>query len=141
MEFYPINLVYFIIIIPIVAIFYVIIINLKKKENYSLNIVILSMLLFIVRICLVIFANTIGIMPYLIEDVIFYSLLLTFGITFTIVYVLRVEKVSFKEVGWEIKDVKKSILFGLIGYIPLVCFFPIIIILSNLQYWVVFTKK
>ena len=123
MEFYPINLFYFIIIIPIVLIFYLIMLQLKKKENPLLNIVILSVLLFIVRICLVLFANTIGIMPYLIEDVIFYSLLLVFGVSFTIVYVVKVEKVSFKEIGWEMQDVKKSIIFGIIGHIPLVCFF------------------
>ena len=133
MEFYPINLFYFIIIIPIVLIFYLIMLQLKKKENPLLNIVILSVLLFIVRICLVLFANTIGIMPYLIQDVIFYSLLLVFGVTFTIVFVVKVEKVSFEKLGWNMQDVKKSIVYGIIGHIPLVCFFPVIILLANIQ--------
>ena len=133
MVFYPINLVYFIIIIPVVVIFYFINLKLRKKDNIVLDIIVLSLLLFLVRLFLVLFANTIGIMPYLIEDVIFYGLLLCFGIGFTVIYVLRIEKTTFKILGWEVEDYKKSILFGLIGFIPLVALFPVIIILTNIQ--------
>ena len=133
MEFYPINLVYFAIVVPVVILFYFIDLKLRKKDNIALNIVVLSILLFIVRLCLVLFGNTIGIMPYLVEDVIFYVLLLCFGIGFTIIYVLKIEKTSFKKLGWEIQDYKKSVLFGLIGFIPLICLFPVIIVLTNIQ--------
>ena len=133
MEFYPINLAYFIFTIPIGVLFYIILLKIKMQNNPLMKLFILSLFLFIVRINLVFFADTIGIMPYLKEDVIFYTILMIFGVMMTILYVSKIEKVSFKEIGWNIQDVKKSIVYGLIGYVPLVCFFPLILLLANIQ--------
>ena len=133
MEFYPINLVYFIVTIPIAVLFYRIVLKIKIQNKSLMKIFILSVFLFIVRINLVFFSDTIGIMPYLKEDVIFYTILMIFGVMMTILYVSKIEKVSFKEIGWNIQDVKKSIVYGLIGYVPLVCFFPLILLLANIQ--------
>ena len=133
MEFYPINLVYFIFTIPIAVLFYIILLKIKIQNNSLMKLFILSLFLFIVRINLVLFADTIGIMPYLKEDVIFYTVLMIFGVIMTFLYVSKIEKVSFKEIGWDVQDVKKSIAYGLIGYVPLVCFFPLILILANIQ--------
>jgi len=133
MDFYPINLVYFIIAIPIAVLFYIILLKIKTQNKSLMKLFILSVFLFIVRLNLIFFADTIGIMPYLKEDVIFYTLLMIFGVIMTFLYVSKVEKVSFKEIGWDVQDVKKSIIFGLIGYVPLVCFFPLIILLANIQ--------
>ena len=141
MAFYPINLVYFILVIPVVILFYFIDSRLRKKNNNALNIVVLSILLFTVRLCLVLFGNTIGIMPYLVEDVVFYVLLLCFGIGFTMIYVLKIEKTSFKELGWEAQDYKKSVLYGLLGFIPLVCLFPVMILLTNIQISIAITLE
>jgi len=133
MEFYPINLVYFIVTIPIAIIFSIILLKVKPQNNNLMKLLILSAFLFIVRLNLVFFAETIGIMPYLKEDVIFYILLMIFGVLMTYLYVSKVEKVTFKEIGWDVQDVKKSIAYGLIGFIPLVCLFPLIMILANIQ--------
>lgn len=72
-------------------------------------------------------------MPYLIKDVVFYSLLLLFGLTFTYYFLYRIEKSSFKEIGFKSVDLKKSILYGLIGIIPLMLLAPLIILLTNIS--------
>lgn len=133
MEFYPINLVYFTVTIPLTILFFVLLLKIKTRNNNLMKLIILSIFLFIVRITLVFFADTIGIMPYLKEDVIFYILLMIFGVLMTYFYTIKIEKVSFKEIGWDVQDVKKSIIFSLIGFIPLVCFFPLIILLTDIQ--------
>lgn len=133
MEFYFINLVYFIIIIPIVLITFFIILKINEKQNPLLIIIILSILLFIIRIILVFFEYTIGIMPYLKEDVIFYSLLTIFGVLATILYVKKVEKKSFEDIGWKLKNLKKNIIFGLLSFIPLLLMIPILLYLTNYQ--------
>ena len=133
MEFFPINLLYFAFTIPIAIITFIILRKIKPQNNLLIKLIILSMFLFIVRLTLVFFADTIGIMPYLKEDVIFYTLLMIFGVIMTVIYVNKIEQVSFKEIGWNLQDIKKSVVYGLVGFIPLVCFFPIIMLLANIQ--------
>jgi len=79
------------------------------------------------------FGITIGIMPYLVEDVIFYSLLLLFGLIFTYYYLYKIEKSSFKEIGFKSDNFKKSIIYGLIGIIPLMMLTPLIMLLTNIS--------
>ncbi len=133
MEFYIANLIYFVIVIPIVVLFFLILSKLREKEKISSIIVILSLLLFIVRVFLIFFQDTIGIMPYLIEDVFFYGFLMIFGIFFTWFYTIRIEKVSFKKIGGRIKNIKKSVIYGLVAYIPLVSLIPLILFLTSVQ--------
>ena len=135
MVIYLVNLLYFLIVIPIVFIAFPIVLNLNKSDNkkHIHIIVVLCILFFLVRFPLVLFAETIGIMPYLVEDILFYSLLAVFGIGVTWFYATRIEKVSFKELGWEIKDLKKSILYGLLSFIPLIAMLPLIMILGDIQ--------
>jgi len=132
MEFYAINLLYFIIVIPIIIIISIILLKLRERNNL-LEIIILSVLLFIVRFVLIFFQDTIGIMPYFVEDVIFYGLLLVFGIGFTLIYAFKIEKVRLEEIGGRVESLKKSILYGLLGYIPLICVFPLVISLADVQ--------
>ncbi len=133
MEFYIINLLYFIIAIPIVLITFPILSKLCKDKRFLSIIIVLSLLLFSVRFILIIFQDTIGIMPYLIEDVVFYSLLMIFGVIFTWFYVFKIEKVSFKEIGGNVENVKKSIIYGLLAYIPLLCLLPFMRFLTNIH--------
>jgi len=135
MVIYLVNLIYFIIVIPIVFVAFPIVLKLNKKEdrNHVNIIVVLCILFFLVRFPLVLFSETIGIMPYLVEDVLFYSLLAIFGIFVTIVYTSKIEKVNFKELGWEIEDIKKSILYSVLYFLPLIAMFPLIILLTNIQ--------
>lgn len=133
MKFYIVNLLYFIITVPIVLITFPILSKLcKDKRNLSL-ITLLSLLLFTVRFILIFFKETIGIMPYLIEDVIFYSLLMIFGVIFTIFYIYKIEKVSLKDIGGEVKNFQKSIIYGLIAYIPLLCLLPLMQYLTEIH--------
>ncbi|MHA1382988.1 MAG: CPBP family glutamic-type intramembrane protease [Candidatus Helarchaeota archaeon] len=97
------------------------------------NIIVLSTLVFIVRFILIFFGYTIGIMPYLKDDILFYSLLALFGVLFTIFYLTKIEKKTFEEVGWEIKDIRKNVIFGLLSFIPLILMIPLLIILTGIQ--------
>jgi membrane protease YdiL (CAAX protease family) len=133
MHFYSFNLFYFLITVPIVLILLPIISKLSKAEKYLPIIIILSFLLFLVRFFLIFFQKTIGVMPYLIEDVVFYTLLLIFGILFTLVYVVKIEKVSFKDIGGNLKKIKKSVFYGLIAYLPLLFLLPLVLLLTDIQ--------
>ncbi|MHA1281612.1 MAG: CPBP family intramembrane glutamic endopeptidase [Promethearchaeota archaeon] len=135
MEFYIINLLYFLIVIPIALVFYIIILKLNrdKEKNIVKIILALSLLLFIVRFILTFFSETIGIMPYLKDDVIFYLILTFFGLFLTWFYVVKVEKLTFQDIGWESKNVKKSIIYGLLCFIPLILMIPLIVILGNIR--------
>ena len=133
------NLYYFVIVIPIVVITSLILLKVQDKLNSLLKIIILSILLFFVRIMLVFFSDTIGIMPYIYPDLLFYSLLTIFGIFFTIFYLLKVEKLSFKSIGYKKENWKKSVLFGFLSFFPLICFFPLIIFLTGLEISIIIT--
>ncbi|MHA1294661.1 MAG: hypothetical protein ACTSQJ_18650, partial [Promethearchaeota archaeon] len=104
MEFYPQNLIYFIIVFPIVIIALMIIFKLKKNRKYLEIIIILSILLFFIRFALTFFQETIGIMPYLIEDVIFYGLLMIFGLCFTWFYAFKIENVNFEDIRFNAEN-------------------------------------
>jgi len=104
-----------------------------KEQNRIFIIIVLGVLLFIVRIFLVPFADTIGIMPYLKYDIIFYTLLTLFGVIFTILFVLYVDRSTMQDIGWKSKDLKKSIFYGLISYLPLIAFMPLILFLTGLE--------
>ena len=56
-----------------------------------------------------------------------------FGVIVTIIYVKRVEKTRFKELGWEVKKVQKSVLIGFLSFIPLICIIPLILLLADIQ--------
>ncbi len=133
MEFYPINLLYFVIVIPVIILAFFILKKSCRDKKHLLIIMELSILLFYIRFCLIFFRNTIGIMPYLVEDTIFYTLLVIFGVIFTFFYIYRIEKVSFKDIGGKVESVKKSIVYGLIGFIPLILMFPLIILLTEIR--------
>jgi len=135
MVIYLVNLIYFLIVIPIVFVAFPIVLKLnKEKDNNHVSIIIvLCVLFFSVRFPLVFFSETIGVMPYLVEDILFYSLLAVFGIVVTIFYTTKIEKVSFKELGWEVKDLKKSLLYSLLAFIPLIAMLPLIMLLGDIQ--------
>ena len=135
MNIHLINLFYFVIVGPIIIISLLLISKLYKNEkNNQLKIIFsISILLFIIRLGLVFFSSTIGIIPYLIEDILFYSLLLAFGLIFTWYYLYKIEKSTFKEIGFMSINKKKTILFGVIGIIVLMIITPLIIILTNMS--------
>ena len=134
MSIYLINLWYFVIVVPIVLLSLPLIAKLYKDEERNRIKIILSLatLLFVIRLILVFFGTTIGIMPYLVEDALFYSLLLGFGLLFTFYYLYKVENSNLKEIGFETENIKKSILFGIIGIIILMCITPLIIFLTDI---------
>ncbi|MHA1279639.1 MAG: CPBP family glutamic-type intramembrane protease [Candidatus Helarchaeota archaeon] len=133
MVFNPINLLYFVIVTPIAVLIGLFLMKRNPKRDYLLILIILSVFLFVVRILLVPFAETIGIMPYLTYDIIFYTLLTSFGIIFTIVYVFKVEKSTLQEIGWKTRNTKRTILYGLMSYLPLIAFLPLVILLTGIE--------
>ena len=135
MEFYLINLTYFLIALPIATTFFFIIFKVKKRkeEAPALIISLLSIMLFLIRFLLIFYEDTIGIMPYLEEDVIFYSLLTGLGLFMTWFYVRKVEKITFKDLGWKIDKVGRSVFYGILGFIPLISMFPLMIVLTDIQ--------
>lgn len=92
----------------------------------------LTILLFVIRLILVFFGETIGIMPYLVEDVLFYILLLIFGLAFTFFYLYRIEKKNLKDIGFESDNILKSILYGIIGILPLMAMTPLMVLLTDI---------
>lgn len=134
MSIYLINLLYFAIVAPILLVSTLLIKRLYKNEEKNSLIIIISLcvILFIFRLTLVFFGETIGIMPYITGDVLFYPLLCVFGLIFTWFYLTKIEKKSLKEIGYEIEDIKKSVLSGLIGLIPLFCMMPLMIFLTEI---------
>jgi len=133
MVFDPTNLLFFAIVTPIVLLTCFLLMKRDKEQNRIFIIIVLGVLLFIVRIFLVPFADTIGIMPYLKYDIIFYTLLTLFGVIFTILFVLYVDRSTMQDIGWKSKDLKKSIFYGLISYLPLIAFMPLILFLTGLE--------
>ncbi|MHA1269372.1 MAG: CPBP family intramembrane glutamic endopeptidase [Candidatus Helarchaeota archaeon] len=122
---------YFLIIVPIVLIVSILLLKFEKIRNTPYIIIILGLLLFFVRIVLIFFSDTIGIMPYIYPDILFYSLLTIFGVIFTISYVKIIEKVPFKKIGYEFKKIGRSILFGFLSFLPLIAIFPLMLFLTD----------
>lgn len=135
MDSNPINLLYFVLSLPVIILSFKMISRLAKKgEKHNKKIIIiLTGTLFLVRLFLVFFANNIGIMPYLDDDVVFYPLLAFFGLLITYFYVKKVEKTTLEELGWQRNGLVKKIGLGLLGFIPLACMFPLIILLGGIQ--------
>ena len=133
MVFNPINLLYFAIVGPLVVLTSLILRKRDREKDRLLIVGVLCLLLFAVRIFLVLFADTIGIMPYLEPDILFYTLLAIFGVVFTVFYVLKVEKQPLPEVGWQPKDLKRSVLYGVLGYLPLIAFLPVVMLLTGIE--------
>lgn len=140
MHFAPVNLLYFVVATPVVL---GVMAGLRRTvdparwaEQNGLIVAGACLLLFIVRILLVAFQATIGVMPYIVDDVIFYGLLAVFGVGFTVGYVRWVERRPWDELGlartrsagWA-----KSLGAGLAGFLPLVALFPLLIALGGVQ--------
>ncbi|MBD3229606.1 MAG: CPBP family intramembrane metalloprotease [Candidatus Lokiarchaeota archaeon] len=133
MIFDPISLFYFLIITPIVVVSYLLIYKFNKKLEAYQKIIFLGIFLFLVRFFLIFFQDSIGIMPYILPNVIFYALLAVFGVFLTILYVKKIEKLSFKEIGWELKDIKKTIIYTLISFGILLLILPLIVFLAEIR--------
>lgn len=133
MIFDPISLLYFLIITPIVVVSYILMYKFINKIKPYLKIILLGIFLFIVRFVLVFFQDSIGIMPYILPNVIFYGLLAVFGVLLTILYVKKIENISFKEIGWEIKNTKETIIYTIISYVILFLMLPVIIFLAEIS--------
>lgn len=133
MVFNPINLLYFAIVAPIVVLTGFFLMKWDKERSRTLKVLSLTILLFVVRIILVVFADSIGIMPYLEHDLVFYSLLTIFGVIFTMVFVFKVEKSTLQQIGWKSRDLKKSVLYGALGYLPLIAFLPLVLLLTGIE--------
>ncbi len=135
MEFHAINLTFFLVLAPIllIGLYFLSRLNSDKEGNRIKLLIVLPVFLFVIRLFLVFYADTIGTMPYLVEDVVFYLLLMVFGLVFTWFYVVRIDKSSFKELGWEVVNAKKSIFYGLVFCIPLFLLMPLIVFLTNIQ--------
>lgn len=131
--FNPANLIYFLFILLVAPFIVLIIWKLNKKEKHLMIIIVLGLFLFYVRIMLVLYQDTIGIMPFIFPDLIFYTILTIFGVAFSTFYVRKVEKKSFAEIGFSKENLLKSIGFGFLSYLPLIAMFPIILLVGNLQ--------
>ncbi|MHC1591456.1 MAG: CPBP family intramembrane glutamic endopeptidase [Candidatus Helarchaeales archaeon] len=132
MIFSPVNFIYFAIVVPVALAVALLLRKHEAGENHVLSVVVLGILLFFVRIMLVPFQFTIGIMPYILPDVVFYGTLTFFGVMFSILYVLKVDDSTFEEIGFENKDVAKNVGIGLLGFLPLIAMFPLVMLLSGI---------
>jgi len=135
MQIFLINLLYFVIALPIVGTFFLFLarLNRDKEPNRKEIVLVLSIMLFLIRFFLIFFGATIGIMPYLIEDVLFYSLLTILGVIMTFAYITKIEKVSDEEIGLKSESPIKDILVGVLGLIPLIAMFPLLLYLTDIE--------
>lgn len=133
MVFSPINFLYFAIVGPVVIIVTLLIMKFEITKKHVTTIVIISLLLFFVRIMLVLFQNTIGVMPYIIPDIVFYSILTVFGVVFSTFFLLKVENKTFEDIGFIKDEIPKNILVGLLGFLPLIAMFPLLLLLTGIQ--------
>lgn len=107
--------------------------RLTKKDNHKGVILVLSGALFFVRIILVVFADTIGTMPYIKPEVVFYGILTAFGVFYSVYMVKHVEKRTLASFGWKTTILWKSILIGVLSILPLFAFLPIIVFTTGLE--------
>jgi len=133
MIYSPINFIYFLIVVPVVLVIGILLWKLKEKENTLLMIIGLSCLLFFVRIILVVFQNTIGVMPYILPDIVFYTLLMVFGVSFCTIYLYKIEKKTLQEIGFNKENLLRDIGVGLISLLPLIAMFPLLLFLTGIQ--------
>ncbi len=130
-----IELLYFVIIVPLAIVLALIYKKYIKNLDAKYNIIFIGILTFLVRILLVPFSGSIGQMPYIMPNLLFYTLLTIFGTIFTIGFVLFIENKSLKEIGWvfERKKLIKGTMWGLAAFLPMIAMFPLIIFLANLK--------
>jgi len=127
------NLTYFLFILIVTPIIMLLIRKLNARAKDLAVIIVLSLFLFYVRIMLVFYQDTIGIMPYILPDITFYTILTIFGVSFSIFYVLKIEKRAFAEIGFTRGHTIRNIGMGFLSFLPLIAFFPAIIILGNIE--------
>lgn len=132
MQFNLISLLYFIIVSPVVAFVLIFLKRVAKHEKSGAIIVVLSALLFFVRLMLVFFQEWIGIMPYVKDDVLFYGFLTVFGVVFSIYYVMNVEEIGFRDIGFDVQKHKYNLIFSALGFVPLILLLPLVSILGEI---------
>ena len=139
MIYSPLNFIYFLIVVPVVLGITFIIWKLKEKENTLLIIILLSSLLFFVRIMLVVFQTTIGVMPYILPDIVFYTLLMIFGVIFCTLYLYKIEQKTLQDIGFNKENLLRNIGLGFLAFFPLVAMFPLLLFLTGIQISLVIT--
>lgn len=107
--------------------------RLTKKNNHMGVVLFLTGGLFFVRIMLVVFADTIGKMPNVQPEVVFYGILTGFGVFYSVYMVKRVENRSWSDFGWNRSNLGKNILLGLLSLLPLFAFLPLILLTTGLK--------
>ncbi len=133
MEFTPINLLYFAIVIPVMILYSLLSRKFRLPEKSGRNIVALTVALFFVRIMLVVFADSIGTMPYVKDEVVFYGILTVFGVGFALLYTRKIEGLSFAEIGWTRENLGRNIAWGFLSLLPLLAMLPLLQLLTGLE--------
>jgi len=112
MSIQAINYFFFVIFIPLVIII-LIILNYLKEEKYKYHRFALICIILLIGHIILPFYNM-GIFPYLKYDYLFYFLLFLVGIIFTSIFLLKIEKKSFLEIGWQSSNIVRDIGIGII---------------------------
>ncbi|MHA1734346.1 MAG: lysostaphin resistance A-like protein [Promethearchaeota archaeon] len=112
------NLLYFTAVAPAVSVVGVILWRYAKERPLA-RVGVICVTLFFVRLSLTLFEDTIGIVPKVLPDVVFYSVLAAFGITFAWAYARKVEGLGWSELGWSREHIGLNIAAGLLGFVPL----------------------
>ncbi|MEX2681313.1 MAG: CPBP family intramembrane glutamic endopeptidase [Candidatus Sigynarchaeota archaeon] len=120
------NYFYFIIVLPPVLVLFYCINKFVKQDSHAQRILLVSIALFFVRVMLLLFADSIGVMPRVRPELAFYSLLAVFGVLFSFGNVKLIEKRTLTFFGWTSGNLVKNVLIGLLGLLPLIAFLPVI---------------
>ncbi|MBN2149921.1 MAG: CPBP family intramembrane metalloprotease [Candidatus Lokiarchaeota archaeon] len=141
MSFTATNLLYFVIVLPPTCAFFYCISRFVKRDSHLQRALLISIALFFVRIMLVPFAGSIGVMPHVQPELLFYCLLAAFGVGFSVWSVKSLEKQTFAFFGWHSGDFKKDVLIGVIGLLPLLAFLPVVYFSTHLTISSEFTAE
>ncbi len=99
MSFTPVNLLYFLIVLPTMCLLFYYLPRLVKENNHIGKILVVSGAMFFARIMLVVFADSIGVMPYVNPELVFYCMLTLIGAGFSNFNVKYVNKSTFVDFG------------------------------------------
>ena len=117
---------FFVIFITLVIIAFLIFYYLKEDKFKYLRFSFLCVVLLIGHIALPFY--DVGIFPNLVYDPLFYLLLFLIGMTFTFLYINKIEQKSFQEIGWKSSNLLKEIVIGLVFGVILLLFAAIIML-------------
>ncbi|MFO8017495.1 MAG: CPBP family glutamic-type intramembrane protease [Promethearchaeia archaeon] len=111
------NYVFFAIFSPLILIALVVLHHYRDEDYRYYRFFLICMVLLVGHILLPFF--DVGIFPELRNDPLFYSILFLLGMGFTILYIVQIENISFRQIGWKSENVIRDVAIGILTAVVL----------------------